>query len=114
MRGSAGGSGGTFAADSHGGPRPQTAEIIKTSRPALPNHRTEVAGKKTCIPLCGLVQPRSRERSRIFGSSQLCLPFALGSACLTVFSGDAAPFNVLCFEAELLSLVVALLARSSL
>jgi PEGA domain len=30
MSGSAGGSGGTFAAHSHGGARPQTAEIIKT------------------------------------------------------------------------------------
>jgi hypothetical protein len=30
MEGSAGGSGGTFAAHSHGGARPQTAEIVKT------------------------------------------------------------------------------------
>jgi hypothetical protein len=37
MRGSAGGSGGTFAAESHGGARPQTAEIIKTFGQRCPN-----------------------------------------------------------------------------
>jgi len=39
MRGSAGGSGGTFAAESHDGPRPQTAEIIKTFRQRCPTIR---------------------------------------------------------------------------
>lgn len=37
MRGSAGGSGDTFAAESHGGARPQTAEIIKTFGQRCPN-----------------------------------------------------------------------------
>jgi hypothetical protein len=36
-RGSAGGSGGTWAASSHGGARPQTAEIIKTFGERCPN-----------------------------------------------------------------------------
>jgi hypothetical protein len=37
MRGSAAGSGGTFAAESHGGARPQTTEIIKTFGERCPN-----------------------------------------------------------------------------
>ena len=37
VRGSAGGSGGTFAAETHGGARPQTAEIIKTFGQRCPN-----------------------------------------------------------------------------
>jgi len=37
MRGSAAGSGGAFAAESHGGARPQTAEIIKTFGERCPN-----------------------------------------------------------------------------
>jgi PEGA domain-containing protein len=37
MQGSAGGTGGTFAARSHGGARPQTAEIIKTFGEKCPN-----------------------------------------------------------------------------
>jgi len=47
MMGSAGGSGGTFAAESHGGARPQTAEIIKTfgqrCSDVIVNNKQEIA-----------------------------------------------------------------------